>query len=212
MSDAPKIECVPNGPLRVHGLTSLRNSKGAVLPTKDVTVLCRCGGSSKKPYCDGTHRSNGFSSAKLDDRGIDRLDSYAGKRITIHDNRSVCAHAGRCTDGLPKTFRSDMEPFVDPNVDAVERIIETVNRCPSGALSYSIEALADDPQQVAPTAEPAILVTPGPYAVTGNIAIDQPMNRGASPHRFTLCRCGGSKNKPYCDGTHWAIQFKDDSN
>jgi CDGSH-type Zn-finger protein len=68
MSDTAKIECVPNGPLRVHGLADLRNSKGTSLPTKDVTVLCRCGGSANKPYCDGTHRSNGFTSAKLDDR------------------------------------------------------------------------------------------------------------------------------------------------
>lgn len=211
MADDPRIECVPNGPLRVHGLATLRNSKGAVLPTKDITALCRCGGSSKKPYCDGTHRTNGFNSAKLEDRAPDRLDSYKAKRITIHDNRSVCAHAGRCTDGLPKTFRYDQEPFVDPDADLAERIIETVNRCPSGALSYSIETPQDAPQE-APASDPAILVTPGPYAVTGNIAIDQPMNRGASTRRYTLCRCGGSKNKPFCDGAHWAIQFKDDSN
>lgn len=213
MSDDPRIECVPNGPLRVHGLTTLRNAKGAALATKDVIVLCRCGGSSKKPYCDGTHRTNGFNSAKLDDRTPDRLDIYpsTSKRITLHDNRSVCAHAGHCTDGLPRTFRYDQEPFVNPDADPVERIIETVNRCPSGALSYTIESAADAPP--ATTSEhPAIFVSPGPYAVTGNIAIDQPMSRGASTSRYTLCRCGGSKNKPFCDGTHWEIQFKDDSN
>ena len=212
MSDTPKIECVPNGPLRVHGLASLRNSKGASLPTKGITVLCRCGGSANKPYCDGTHRSNGFTSAKLDDRGADRVDDYAGQRITIHDNRSICAHAGRCTGGLPKTFRYGVEPFIDPDADTVEQVIETVNRCPSGALSYTIETVAAAPQGTGAAMEAAILVTPGPYAVSGEIAIDQAMNRGASAHRFTLCRCGGSKNKPFCDGTHWALQFKDDAN
>lgn len=182
MAEDPRIECVPNGPLRVHGLSTLRNAKGATLATKEVTALRRCGGSSNKPYCDGTHRSNRFSSANFDGRGEDRLDSFQGTRITIHDNRSVCAHAGRCTDGLPKTFRYDQDPFIDP--DAAQDVAD---------------------------AQPVILVTPGPYAVVGNVAIDQPFNRGASPRRFTLCRCGGSKNKPFCDGTHWEIGFKDDS-
>lgn len=212
MSNTAKIECVPNGPLRVHGLASLRNSKGASLSTQDVTVLCRCGGSANKPYCDGTHRSNGFTSAKLDGAGTDRVDDYAGKHITIHDNRSICAHAGRCTDGLPQTFRYGAEPFIEPDADTVERVIETVNRCPSGALSYSIETIAVAQDGVGAAMEAAILVTPGPYAISGDIAIDQPMNRAASPQRFTLCRCGGSRNKPFCDGTHWANQFKDDAN
>ena len=212
MSDTPRIECALNGPLLVHGLTDLRNSKGAVLPTQEVTALCRCGGSSKKPYCDGTHRRNGFTSAKRDDRGVDRLDTFAGKRITLHDNRSVCAHAGHCTAGLPNTFRYGGEPFIDADADTADRIVEIVNRCPSGALSYTIDEPADDAPTGAPAAPAAILVTPGPYAVTGEIGIDQPMNRGAAARRYTLCRCGGSKNKSYCDGSHWALQFKDDTN
>ena len=57
-----------------------------------------------------------------------------------------------------------------------------------------------------------ILVTPGPYAVMGGIQIDQAQNAGASSEHFTLCRCGGSKNKPLCDGTHWSIGFMDDKN
>ena len=211
MNQDPRIECVPNGPLRVHGLPRLSNSKGAVLSTKEVTALCRCGGSKNKPYCDGTHRTNGFASAKLDGRRADRVDSYAGKRITIHDNRSVCAHSGRCTDGLPKTFRYGVEPFIDPDADPVERVIEAVNKCPSGALSYSIEADAAASIGDALASEPAIVVTPGPYAVMGKFGIDESLNRGASPQRVTLCRCGGSKNKPFCDGTHWAIEFKDES-
>ncbi len=120
----------------------------------------------------------------------------------------MCAHAGRCTEGLHTTFREDQEPFVDPDTDTVERIIETIRRCPSGALSYSVEAV-DGPQDGHAA---TILVTPGPYAVAGRIAIDQAMNSGATLDRYTLCRCGGSKNKPFCDGTHWEIEFKDDRN
>ena len=209
MNDLPSIECVANGPLRVKGLASLRNSKGEALPTQAVTVLCRCGGSNNKPFCDGTHRSNGFSSAKAADRAPDQVHSYRGRHITLHDNRSVCAHAGRCTDGLPHTFRYGQEPFIDPDADGVAEIAAIVGQCPSGALSYTLHgapAAASQPQPA------AVVVTPGPYAVTGGIAIDQPRNSGASPEHYTLCRCGASKNKPFCDGSHWSAGFKDDKN
>jgi CDGSH-type Zn-finger protein len=208
MSDLPNIECVPNGPLRVRGGATLRNAKGEALPTKDVTVLCRCGGSANKPYCDGTHRSNGFTSAKLADRTPDQIDTYRGKHITLHDNRSICAHAGRCTDGLPAAFREDKEPFVDPDGATADKMIDIVGKCPSGALSYAINGQPGGE----PPRPPVIVVTPGPYAVMGNIAIDQAQNAGASRERYTLCRCGSSKNKPFCDGTHWDIGFKDEKN
>ena len=61
----PIIECSPNGPYLVSGLSEFRNSKGEGLPTKKVTALCRCGGSSNKPYCDGTHAKLGFSSVRI---------------------------------------------------------------------------------------------------------------------------------------------------
>ena len=208
MSETPGIECTTDGPLLVRGLPALRNSKGQTLPVQDVVALCRCGGSAKKPFCDGTHRSNGFSSAKSSERALDKVDSYRGKQITIHDNRSICAHAGRCTDGLPATFRSHQEPFVDPKVDTAEKIIEIVGKCPSGALSYTLH----DRHAIAAERAAMIVVTPGPYAVMGNIAIDQVQNAGASKDHYTLCRCGASKNKPFCDGTHWAVGFKDETN
>jgi CDGSH-type Zn-finger protein len=209
MDTLPSIECVANGPLRVKGLSSLRNSKGETSPVQPVAALCRCGGSSNKPFCDGTHRSNGFSSAKAQGRAPDEVHSYRGRHITLHDNRSVCAHAGRCTDGLPRTFRYGQEPFIDADADGVAEIIAIVAQCPSGALSYTLHA----PSAAAPQPRPAeIVVTPGPYAVTGGITIDQPRNSGASPEHFTLCRCGASKNKPFCDGSHWSVGFKDDKN
>jgi len=209
-SEGPRIECVPDGPLRVHGLPSLRNSKGQDLPVKEVMALCRCGGSAKKPFCDGTHRTNGFTSAKGELRSPDQVDTYRGVGITIHDNRSLCAHAGRCTDGLPATFRIDQEPFVDPDADPVARIVEIVGKCPSGALAFTLHDAAAEAAR--PDPAPMIVVTPGPYAVVGRIDIDQPRNAGASPVRCTLCRCGASRNKPFCDGSHWDIDFRDEAN
>jgi len=209
MSERPTIECKPNGPYLVRNLDDLRDARGDRLQPKPVMALCRCGGSSNKPFCDGTHQKNGFSGAKLAERSADKRESYQAKRITIHDNRSICAHAGLCSDGLASVFRTKREPWIDPAGAEAEAIIETIRRCPSGALSYSLDGVeGEDPQRA-----PAITVTKdGPYAVTGGAQLlEQSWAQGASTEHYTLCRCGGSKNKPFCDGTHWSIGFKDEN-
>lgn len=210
MNQTPSIECKSNGPYVVKNLEALSNSKGDSIPTKPVIALCRCGGSNNKPFCDGTHQKNGFSGAKLTDGRADKRDNYQGQRISIHDNRAICAHAGHCTNGLASVFKYGSEPWIDPDGSTIETIIETVRKCPSGALSYSVDGVENRDQQ----REPAITVTSdGPYAVVGGIhLIGQSWGQGASTEHYTLCRCGGSKNKPFCDGTHWSIGFKDDKN
>ena len=208
-NEIPGIKPAPDGPYMVKNLQRLSNKKGKI-DTKETMALCRCGGSANKPFCDGTHKKNGFSSAKLDDRVPDKLDNYKGKKIVVHDNRGICAHAGRCTDGLPSVFRMKQEPWIDAQQASAEEIIETIRKCPSGALSYSIEGVEQREQD----AEPAVFVFPnGPYVVTGGPQLlDTQRGEGASTEHFTLCRCGGSKNKPFCDGTHWYIKFRDDKN
>jgi CDGSH-type Zn-finger protein len=172
-------------------------------------ALCRCGGSANKPFCDGTHKKNGFAGTKRDDRTPDARESYLGQLITIHDNRSICALAGRCTDGLASVFRYQQEPWIEPDGDALDAIIATIRRCPSGALSYSLDGVEGrrEPR------EPSVTVTKdGPYAVVGGTELlDQARAEGASAEHYTLCRCGGSKNKPFCDGSHWGLGFKDGS-
>ena len=209
MEQEVSISPSQNGPYIVKGLSNFGNSKGPI-NTKETIALCRCGRSETKPFCDGTHVKIGFSSSKSEGRTEDKLDNYKGQKITIHDNRGICAHAGRCTDGLPSVFRLKEEPFVDPNAGSVEDIITTINKCPSGALSYSIEEVEYSDHE----GEPSIFIAPnGPYVVTGGPQLTEiQQGEGASKEHFTLCRCGGSKNKPFCDGTHWAIEFKDDKN
>ena len=104
MSAKPTIECKPDGPYIVKDLEELRQSDGASVSVQPIMALCRCGGSANKPFCDGTHRKIGFSGARLSDGSTDRRDDYKGRRITIHDSRSICAHAGYCTDGLAAVF------------------------------------------------------------------------------------------------------------
>lgn len=203
----PSIECKSNGPYLVKNLEDLRNAKGERIPTEATIALCRCGGSAKKPFCDGTHRNNGFSDAKLADVSADKRDDYPAKRITIHDNRAICSHAGQCSDGLAAVFKYQQEPWIDPAAAGIEAIVETIRKCPSGALSYTLDG-EDGPDDAR---DPSITVTKdGPYAVVGNCELPgQAWGKGAAKRRFTLCRCGASKNKPFCDGTHWSIGFKD---
>ena len=96
----PVIACRPNGPLLVKGLKNLRDAKGAAVEVGDTIALCRCGGSEKKPFCDGTHKRIGFTGDRLSDRTPDQRHSYTGNRLAIHDNRGICSHAGICTERL----------------------------------------------------------------------------------------------------------------
>jgi CDGSH-type Zn-finger protein len=204
------IKCTKNGPYIVKGLEDLRNSRDEKLPTREVMALCRCGGSGNKPFCDGTHARIGFSDERSPDRVPDRRDDYKATEITIHDNRGICSHAGFCTDGLPSVFRLGREPWIDPHGADAEEIIRTIKRCPSGALSYSIKGVEYRDQD----REPAIKVSKnGPYYVTGWIGLeDVEWGEGASREHYTLCRCGASRNKPFCSGQHWNIKFSDDKN
>jgi CDGSH-type Zn-finger protein len=191
-------------------IPNIQKSKGDPCTTITGVALCRCGGSSNKPFCDGTHGKNSFTDKKLSDGTLNKCDNYVGKQITIHDNRGICAHAGHCTDNLSSVFKLSEEPWIDPDGATTKDIINTIKKCPSGALSYTVDNVEHRDQD----REPMVTVTKdGPYAVTGDIElVDQPQGEGASTEHYTLCRCGGSKNKPFCDGTHWHIGFKDEKN
>ena len=204
----PMIECAKNGPYIVKGCDRLTDAAGGAIAAKSVMALCRCGASANKPFCDGTHAKIGFSGERVADGSKDRHDSYAGKGITIHDNRSACAHAGVCTDRLASVWRMGQEPWIDPDGAPAEAIIEVIRACPSGALSYSVDGEA----AAAPQEGAAIRVSKdGPYHVTGGVGLaDAPWSEGVTHSRYALCRCGASKNKPFCDGAHTGINFEAD--
>ncbi len=211
MPDRPTITPTDNGPYRLENVDTITRWKdGAELETGGTAMLCRCGGSSNKPFCDGTHLSNGFSGDKSPDRVPDNPEDYvsADGRLTIHDNRGLCAHAGRCTDNLASVFRLGTEPFIDPNGASAEEIAEVIAMCPSGALSYTLGGVLSRERndQISVAFPPG-----GPYVLT-NVAldgIDLPAN--ATEDHCTLCRCGASKNKPFCSGAHWYENFDEDA-
>ena len=212
MSDngRPKIKPTETGPYLVSGLTKLtRYADGKDFPVEGNVALCRCGGSKNKPFCDGTHAKNGFSSAKSPDRAPDEREDYKGNGLTIHDNRGLCAHAGRCTDGLPDVFQLGKEPWIAGEADSAEAVSKTIQQCPSGALSYSIEG-TEHADRGGPS---MIMFAPnGPYVVRGGADLEgTELPKGGTLDHFTLCRCGASKNKPFCSGAHWDVKFDEDA-
>ena len=84
--------------------------------------------------------SNGFTDAKDPSRVPDRRDTYPGQQVTIFDNRGLCQHSGYCTDRLATVFRAGQEPFVAPSGGRMDEIIRAVRDCPSGALSFGVDA------------------------------------------------------------------------
>ena len=211
MSEKPSIDASSNGPFMVKNLNKLTKSNNDELETKPVMALCRCGSSNTKPFCDGTHTKIGF-----DDRR-ERKEEYAinefkGKDITVVDDIGVCSHAGACVRGAPKTFFSweGEKRISTPDKEIKEEIIETIRKCPSGSLTYKIDGKLYDEY----FSEPEIFISKdGPLYVRGGLVFSDP--RGAKSHskdHNTLCRCGSSKTKPFCDGTHKKVGFTDDKN
>lgn len=211
--ETPKIACLPNGPyyllvnMTATAVPSLCRANGEACSTVRGVALCRCGGSKNKPFCDGTHGTNGFTDRRSADDSRNRRVSYRGTRITLHDNRGICAHAGVCTERLAAVFRMTQEPWIDADGASVEEIVETVRNCPSGALSYTIANVEYHGKERAPL---VTVTDDGPYAITGGVElIGVTFGVGASQEHYTLCRCGASKNKPFCDGSHWDAGFRD---
>jgi CDGSH-type Zn-finger protein len=213
MPATPKLACLPNGPYYlIHDASpqlvpNLYRESGEPCASVRGIALCRCGGSARKPFCDGTHARIGFKDENTADRSQNRRVAYEGRRITIYDNRAICAHAGICTDKLKSVFRMHAEPWIDADGASAKDIMATIERCPSGALSYAVNGKEAAP----PSRPPKVVATNhGPYAVSGGVELMQvEFGDGASREHYTLCRCGASANKPFCDGSHWRVGFKD---
>jgi CDGSH-type Zn-finger protein/truncated hemoglobin YjbI len=220
----PTIVVAKNGPYLVTNVPEVRTHLGRRLVLPPQLALCRCGGSSIKPLCDGTHARNGFADEKDPGRVPDRRDTYPGLELTIFDNRGICQHSGFCTDRLATVFRTDSEPFIAPSGGRMDEIIRAVRDCPSGALSLGVDGQeARDLADWHNKRDPAIEVSlDGPYRVTGGIPLADASGTmlasasgpatpavGASTDHYALCRCGHSRNKPFCSGMHWYSGFRD---
>jgi CDGSH-type Zn-finger protein len=177
---------------------------GEVFPVGESYALCRCGQSEKWPFCDGTHARIHFDGTETAERAryLDLADRTEGPTLHLTDALILCANAGFCTRAggtWDLTERSD-----DP--EARQMAIEQASNCPSGRLvAWEREGPA-----IEPAFEPSIGVVEnpqncarGPIWVRGGIPIEAVDGTVYEVrNRVTLCGCGNSTNKPFCDGSH----------
>lgn len=137
-----------------------------------------------------------------------KVTKYPGSRAEISWHGELCIHIGECGRAKGELFVGGRKPWCQPDVAGDDELRDIVTRCPSGALSFSF---ADGSLSETASAENIIsIIYNGPLFVRGELEIEN-----ASPEapglkfRAALCRCGQSKNKPYCDNSHAGAGFKD---
>ena len=131
---------------------------------------------------------------------------YRGRDIEVSFDLDICIHVAECLRGDPLVFELDRRPWVLPDAGDADVVAKVVELCPSGALQYR---RLDGNQQE--THEGLTRVTPtrnGPLLVVGEIEVTHEDGTIETLPRATLCRCGQSKHKPFCDNTHLAVKFE----
>jgi CDGSH-type Zn-finger protein len=221
MSD-PEIRVEEDGPYQVSGSLPIARTRKVKteygepvdyspleqLEAGETYRLCRCGRSSTKPFCDDSH---------LDEPRVDvseradhgpretRADVFqAEDGAIISDDLSLCSKAGYCKD----RFTGVWQMLGNPDPAVRERMARMVELCPSGRLAWADSP--DDPDHE-PDYEPEIAVfRNGPLFVRGGVRV---IGADGEPYevrnRQVLCRCGHSRNKPFCDGSHTIVGFRD---
>jgi CDGSH-type Zn-finger protein len=202
-----EIKPTQHGPFLVTNLARFANADGEALPTSPELALCRCGRSGNKPYCDGAHARVGFNSDRASEHTPDRVADFAGAEITVHFNKLQCSAAEECANGLPSVFRHGATPWIQPDRDSAAAVMAVIDRCPSGALRYTHKGAAGPDH---PEPQSIRIRKNGPYEVTGGIPLRTSFwMQGQNRQLYSLCRCGASRNKPFCDGSHWRVKFND---
>jgi CDGSH-type Zn-finger protein/uncharacterized Fe-S cluster protein YjdI len=128
--------------------------------------------------------------------------TYEGKEISITFDGSRCIHARRCVLGLPNVFQANVPgPWINPDNASAEEITALAHTCPSGAITYQRHDEGDAEQ--APAVNTIRVWENGPCEAHAEIELED----DSAGFRVTLCRCGASNSKPYCDGSHHEIDF-----
>ncbi|WP_295384930.1 CDGSH iron-sulfur domain-containing protein [uncultured Thiodictyon sp.] len=132
---------------------------------------------------------------------------FPGAEIDVQWDGRLCIHVGECGNAAGELFVGGREPWCIPDCCSKVQVREIIERCPSGALSYS------DPEggpEVAPAENTVTVAYNGPLYAHGELAIEgAPADMPGVSHRAALCRCGASANKPFCDNSHLKVGFED---
>ncbi|MGA2398155.1 MAG: ferritin-like domain-containing protein [Steroidobacteraceae bacterium] len=133
---------------------------------------------------------------------VDSVEYVEGRAMTLIYEGHRCIHARFCVTGAPRVFLANVKgSWIHPDAVDVERLVAIAQECPSGAIRYRRKD--GRPDESAPPVNLAAIRENGPYAFRAPLVLDGT----ESGFRATLCRCGASKNKPFCDGSHHAIEF-----
>ena len=130
------------------------------------------------------------------------IETVQGEKLELSFEAKRCIHSRFCVTWAPEVFLANVKgPWIHPDAMPVERLVEVAHACPSGAIRY--RRLDGEPQESAPPVNLATVREGGPYAFRAQLAI----SGVPAGYRATLCRCGASRNKPYCDGSHHQAGF-----
>ena len=131
------------------------------------------------------------------------LDTYKGERVTVENDGRRCIHSRYCVLGLPQVFLPNVDgPWIKPDAAAYETVIATTVKCPSGALR--VHSSDGKRHETPPGVNTVRVWEDGPLAFHAELDVDG----DRTSYRATLCRCGKSNRKPYCDRMHLKSGFK----
>jgi CDGSH-type Zn-finger protein len=224
----PGVTISKNGPYLVNGAVPLAKQtivadgagnseawrEGKAYPAQASYALCRCGHSHNKPYCDGSHARAHFDGTETASREPYSAQAQVmdGPVMALSDAQALCAFARFC-DPNGQVWNQVAQT---DEAQVRELFVRQVNACPSGRLvawdrksGKPVEHAL--PKSIGVVEDPAQGVS-GPLWLRGGIPVHSADGFAYEVrNRVTLCRCGASKNKPFCDGSHAAIKFRDES-
>ena len=182
------------------------------IKTDEEYSLCRCGQSKNKPFCDNSHLKVKFDGKETASRRpyVRKAEVFEGPTVLLSDAEELCAFARFCDPG--GKIWGLLDQTDDP--EARKLVIREANQCPSGRLVVHDKKTGKEMEKKLDPAigiveDPALGVS-GPLGIQGGINIE---SADGTPYeirnKVTLCRCGASVNKPFCNGSHASIKFKD---
>jgi CDGSH-type Zn-finger protein len=214
----PRIKVTKNGPYLVSGGVPLSKQivvsdaegtpvewrTGQKYPAQESYALCRCGHSKNKPFCDGTHAQVKFNGSETADNTpyVEKAETTRGPELSLTDCEELCASARFC-HRAGGTWNLVTE---SDNPQAKKIAIEEGHACPSGRLV--VWDKENKPQELQYELSIGLMEDPGtgvvgPILVRGGIPIESADGHVYEKrNRVTLCRCGKSRNKPFCDSSH----------
>jgi CDGSH-type Zn-finger protein len=223
---APRIVVTENGPYVVSGDVPLAVQvitpnaagqswewvEGTVFPARATYKLCRCGRSRNAPYCDSSHVAAGFDGEETASRDsvASQSETSEGPSLTLSTAAHLCAFARFC-DPAGQIWalieRTDEPPVRD-------LVIREAMHCPAGRLVLHDNESGEQIEEVLPPSigvvEDPVVGCSGPLWIRGGIVVESADGTEyEARNRMTLCRCGASTNKPFCNGSHASVMFDD---